>query len=61
MKKFKRLIHKLKWYYLAFLIWIVNILLVFLIITFPILVYLINNYPWFEHPFESAFYETMGE
>ena len=44
----------MKYYYLAFIIWISKILLWISIIGIPIDLYLTNNTNWFDEPFKEA-------
>lgn len=44
----------MKYYYLAFIIWIAKILLWISIIGIPTDMYLTNNTNWFDKPFKEA-------
>jgi hypothetical protein len=44
----------MKWYFLAFLVWIIEILMFASIILIPFVMYLRNETEWFEHPFAKA-------
>ena len=48
----------MKWYYLAFLICILEIIMIATIVLIPLVRYLRDYYDWFEKPFEMAFWES---
>ena len=43
------------WYYLAFLTWILEIILFISIIGIPVVLYLRDNNDWFAQPFAEAY------
>ena len=45
----------MRWYFLAFIIWIVIIVLCLTIIGIPIVVYLKDRSQWFDAPFDTAY------
>ena len=45
----------MKYYFLAFMIWIVLIILCLTIIRIPIAIYLKSHFDWFDAPFEMAY------
>lgn len=49
----------MKWYYLALLIWIAEILMFASIVLLPVAIYLRNNNDWWENPFEEAHYAWL--
>lgn len=46
----------MKFYFLAFLIWILEIVMFASIVLIPVVMYLRDNYDWFERPFNEASY-----
>lgn len=44
----------MKWYFLAFLVWIIEILMFASIILIPFVMYLRNETEWFARPFAKA-------
>ena len=51
----------MKWYYLATLTWLLEILMFTLIITIPAILYLREFNDWFGSPFRSAFVEVVKQ
>lgn len=51
----------MKWYFLAFLTFIAEMILLVLILTIPVLFYIVDHYIWWEEPFLQAYYKSIKD
>lgn len=48
----------MKWYFLALLIWLLETIMFVSVILIPVIMYLRDNYEWFEKPFNTAYWNN---